>query len=114
MTRQRLRQSFWHAFQGILQSAIRERNLKIHMGAAIVALFMAWWLHLGTVEMILLILTIAGVVAFELVNTAIESVVDLLCPQYHPLAKRAKDAAAGAVLVMAIASLIVGYFLFIR
>jgi len=60
-----------------------------------------------------LILLIAAVIAAELLNTAIEAVVDLVSPDYHPLAKAAKDTAAGAVLILAIAALLVAVVLFI-
>ncbi len=113
MEKQRITQSFKHAFQGIWASLCGERNLKIHLGAAIIALFMVWWLKLDANATVLVILVIAGVFALELLNTAIEAVIDLISPEYHPLAKQAKDAAAGAVLIMAVAAVAVGYILFV-
>ncbi len=60
----------------------------------------------------ILILTVANILAAEMINTAIESVVDLISPDYHPLAKFAKDMAAGAVLLLAIAAVVIGILLF--
>jgi undecaprenol kinase/diacylglycerol kinase (ATP) len=112
MKRQNIFQSFHHAFTGILRTVRSERNMKIHMVAALAALFLAWRLGLDVPEKLLVILTVAGVLCLELVNTAIESIVDLISPEIHPLAKAAKDAAAGAVLVMAMAAAVIGYILF--
>ncbi|WP_255351773.1 diacylglycerol kinase family protein [Propionispora sp. 2/2-37] len=92
----------------------RERNLKIHFLFAFLSCLLAWYVQLSKQEWLLLILTIAGVIVSEMVNTAIEVMVDLISPEYHPLAKQAKDIAAGAVLFMALVSLIVGYILFVE
>lgn len=113
MRQKRLIKSFGFAFAGVLYAVATQRNMKIHLVAAMAALALAWRLDLGGLELVLLILTIAGVLAAELFNTAIEAVADLASPQYHPLAKLAKDVAAGAVLVMALASLAVGGILFL-
>lgn len=66
---------------------------------------------LSLAEWSLLVLLIAAVISAELFNTAIEAVIDLISPEQHPLAKAAKDAAAGAVLVLAIAALVIGVFI---
>ncbi len=71
---------------------------------------LAW--RLSRIEWIILILTIALVLAMEAVNTAIEAVVDLASPQFHPVAKLAKDVAAGGVLLAAIGALAVAFLLF--
>ncbi|GIP20529.1 hypothetical protein J22TS3_08040 [Paenibacillus sp. J22TS3] len=72
----------------------------------------AAFFHLSAVKWAILLLTIAVVIAAELINTAVESVVDLTSPEQHPLAKAAKDTAAGAVLVCAIFAVIIGIVLF--
>jgi len=112
MARQNLFQAFRCAFAGIMHCIRRERNMKIHVGAMLAVLFLAWRSDLSHSDWALLIITIAFVLSAEMFNTAIEAVVDLMIPEYHLLAKIAKDVAAGAVLVSAFASLAVGYLLF--
>lgn len=112
MAKQQLFQAFRCAFSGIMHCIRRERNMKIHISAMLAVLFFAWRADLSRSDWALLIITIAFVLSAEMFNTAIEAVVDLLIPEYHLLAKIAKDVAAGAVLVSAIASLAVGYLLF--
>lgn len=105
--------SFGFAFRGIFCALARERNLRIHFAAGAFALFFAIrYYRLATGEMALLCLCIGFVLACEMVNTAIEATVDLESPSYSALARIAKDAAAGAVLVSAVTSVAVGFFLF--
>jgi diacylglycerol kinase len=104
--------AFKHALDGIIYCFASQRNMKIHAVASGMVIALALYLQFSTVEMIMLVLTIAGVVVVEMLNTAIETIVDLASPEVHPLAKIAKDVAAGAVLTMAVVSLIVGYLLF--
>jgi diacylglycerol kinase len=99
---------------GIRYCYATQRNLKIHAAAAVAAVSAGVYLGLSAAELAVLALTIAGVIAAEMLNTAVEAVVDLVSPEFHPLAKIAKDVAAGAVLVMAFASLAVAYLLFVR
>ena len=112
MYRSNLFSSFAAAGSGILQAIRQEPHLRFHLMAAAFVLYFQSYFTLERSELALLILTIALVISAELVNTAIERTVDLCCPQRNPLAKLAKDAAAGAVLVNAIASVGVGLFLF--
>ena len=112
MYRSNLFSSFAAAGSGILQAIRQEPHLRFHLMAAAFVLYFQRYFTLERSELALLILTIALVISAELVNTAIERTVDLCCPQRNPLAKLAKDAAAGAVLVNAIASVGVGLFLF--
>jgi len=86
--------------------------MKLHIIAMVVALSVAWWLEISRDEWMLLLLTIALVLIAEMFNTAIEAVVDLVSPVYHPLAKIAKDVAAGAVLLATLTALANGYLLF--
>ncbi|NLY79222.1 MAG: diacylglycerol kinase family protein [Lysinibacillus sp.] len=104
--------SFRFAFSGI-KMGMKERNMRIHIICGIIAILAGFLSHLSAVEWLILILTIALVIGMEMVNTAIENVVDLVSPEYHPLAKIAKDVAAGAVLVVAIASVLIGLILFV-
>lgn len=105
--------SFKHAFAGIIYCVKKERNMKIHLSAAMAVLLLAWCLKMPSNEVLLLLLFIMGVIVTECINTAIEAVVDLVSPEFHPLAKAAKDVSAGAVLLAALASLIAGGVLFL-
>ncbi|MEC4985404.1 MAG: diacylglycerol kinase family protein [Oscillatoria sp. PMC 1068.18] len=106
--------SFKYAWQGVYYTFITQRNFRIHTCVAIVVISLGIFLHLNPAEMGVLGLISALVMVLELLNTAIESVVDLTVGQnYHELAKVAKDCAAGAVLVAAIAAVFVGGWLLI-
>lgn len=104
--------AFKHAIAGIVYCIRNERNMKIHMLAALIVLGAAWKCELSRLELAVLFITIAAVITAEIVNTALEALVDKVSPEFHPLAKVAKDAAAGAVLVQALAAIGVGYVLF--
>ncbi len=108
----RLWAAFDYAFSGILYATRTQRNMRIHLVAASLAIVATLYLRLDRAYVALVVLCIAIVIALELVNTAIEAVVDLMTVAHHPLAKIAKDAAAGAVLVVSMASVIVGYLAF--
>lgn len=104
--------SFFCAFSGIYITVLTERNFRIHLLAAVIVSFLGFYFKINRIEWIILVISIALVMAMEMVNTAIEAIVDLVSPNYHPLAKIAKDVAAGCVLVTAIAAVIVGVLLF--
>jgi diacylglycerol kinase (ATP) len=104
--------SFKYAWMGISYAFQTQRNFRIHVIVGGVAIGLGVFLHLSVVELAVIGLTIGAVLAMELLNTAIESVVDLTVKQsYHDLAKIAKDCAAAAVLVSSIAALLVAGFL---
>lgn len=100
--------SFGHAFRGWWYVIRTQHNAWIHTVISLVVIAAAFWLHLGTRDWVVLVLSIAMVFAAEFFNTAIEVVVDLASPQMHPLAKIAKDVGAGAVLLSAMAALVIG------
>ncbi|MGL5514017.1 MAG: diacylglycerol kinase family protein [Sporomusa sp.] len=104
--------AFRYALAGIVYCLRRERHIKVHLVAALAALCLAWQAELRDVELAVLFMMIAGVITAELFNTALEAIVDKISPEFHPLAKAAKDVAAAAVLVQAIAAVAVGYVLF--
>lgn len=108
----RFGRSFAAAASGIWQAICQERNLRFHMVAAVLVLYIRSYFSFSAAQDAALFLTIGLVIAAELINTAVERAVDLCCPRLHPLAKFAKDAAAGAVLVLAIAAVLVGLRLF--
>jgi diacylglycerol kinase len=104
--------AFKNAFTGVYYCIWHERNMKIHIGAIILAAILSWWFALERYEILILLLTVEGVLVAEMVNTVVETLVDMISPEFHPLAKIAKDIAAGVVLVTAIFSVIIGYMLF--
>jgi len=100
-----LLKSFRYAFAGIRYAWRNEPNFRIEIIIACCALALSLWLRVSPLS----ILTISAIVlSLELVNSALEASIDLSSPDFHPLAKRAKDAAAGAVLVSAIIAVIIG------
>jgi diacylglycerol kinase (ATP) len=105
--------SFRYAFAGLRYLLWTQRNAKIHSAIGLVAIVLGFLLGLDRYEWLTLTLTIAIVLAAEGVNTAIEAAVDLASPNYHPLAKIAKDVGAGTVLLTALAAVIVGLLLFL-
>ena len=106
-------QTFFFAFQGIKYAYETQRNLIVHTVAAVLALALGVALDVGLTNLAVISLCIGLVISLELVNTAIESVVDLVSPEWHSMAKHAKDCAAAAVLFAAIASLLVAAFIYI-
>ncbi|NRS47812.1 diacylglycerol kinase family protein [Brevibacillus sp. HB2.2] len=108
----RLTRSFTYALQGISYTVRTQRNMQIHVSAAIVVLAAAWWLQIPRSDVLLVLFSIGLVFSLELVNTSIEAVVDLASPEWHAKAKIAKDVGAGAVLVAAILSFIIGVIVF--
>jgi len=100
--------SFKYAWCGISYGFQTQRNFRIHLAIGALAIGLGFFLHLKPVELAVIVLTSGLVLVMELINTAIESVVDLTVKQsYHELAKIAKDCAAAAVLVSALAALLV-------
>src|SRR6056300_1695631 len=97
------------AIEGILWAVKTQRHMLFHLIAAILVMVFALLLRLTLYEFALLCLAITLVLFAELVNTALEVVVDLVSPEFHPLAQRAKDVAAGAVLLASVAALVLGY-----
>ena len=104
-----LLQSFNHAFQGIVDSVRRERNMRIHLAVALGVLILSLFLNLSKLELVAILIAISFVLMMELVNSAIEAVVDIITDEFHQKAKAAKDLAAGAVLVAAVNALAVAY-----
>ena len=105
--------SFRYAFAGLGYLLWTQRNAKIHSLIGLAAVALGILLGLDRFEWLVLTLTIAIVLAAEGINTALEAAVDLASPDYHPLAKIAKDVGAGTVLLTAIAAVIVGLLLFL-
>ena len=105
--------SFRYAFQGIFFLFRTELNAKIHLAAALLAVLMGVFFHITPEEWCLIVLCIFSTFSAEAFNTAIEALVDLVSPENHPLAGRAKDLAAGAVLLTAIGAAVIGGVIFL-
>ncbi len=104
--------SFIHAWNGMIYAFQTQRNARVHVALALVALTLGVALHLSAMEFAVIILAIVAVIAAEMINTVAEAIVDLVTDTYHPLAKIAKDVAAGAVLWSAIGAVVVGIVIF--
>lgn len=108
-----LRKTFGYAFEGILTGIRKERNMRIHTAAMILVVFFGTVLGLSATEWCICLVLFGLVMALELVNTAVEAVVDLVTEERKPLAKIAKDTAAGAVLIAAIMAAVIGCIIFL-
>lgn len=104
--------SFNHAIDGLLYALRTQRNMRIHIAAGVGVLGASLLFRLGRAEFLAVLLTVALVIAAELVNTAIEATVDVAMDGYDPVAKIAKDVAAAAVFVTSVMAVVVGYVVF--
>lgn len=104
--------SFIYALEGLKYTIVTQRNMRIHYLAALGVLLMSLYLPMSKLEVLVLFVTIILVLFAELINTAVEALVDLVTEEFHPLAKVAKDVAAGAVLLTAGLAVIVGISVF--
>jgi diacylglycerol kinase len=105
--------SFRYAWAGIWYTFKNERNFRIHSAAMVAVLLMAKLFELSLIELSILFIVIGIVLALELINTAIECVVDLASPEYHELAKAAKDTASGAVFIFSMVAIVIGVLFFL-
>ena len=105
--------SFKYAFRGIWIAFKDEPNLKIHVLIALAALFLGLYFNISKDEWLAVVFAIGLVMSVELTNTAIEEVVNSFTPDIHPAARKAKDVAAGAVLISAITAAIIGFLIFL-
>ena len=105
-------ESFNYAFQGIIHVLRTQRNLRLHFGVAVLVLIAALYSDVSRMELIALLLAIAFVLIAEMLNTAVEAAIDVATTSFDPMAKLAKDIAAGAVLIAATVAVAVGYLVF--
>lgn len=105
--------SFKYAFNGIYSAFKKERNLKIHFIIMLLVIIAGIIFKISTFEWIICIMIFGLVISLELINTAIETTVDIAMPEINEKAKIAKDVAAGAVLVVAISAVIIGLIIFV-
>lgn len=105
--------SFKYAIEGICEAFKTERNMKIHIFVMILVIVAGILLKINKLEWIICVLCFAMVIGGELLNTAIETVIDIVMPYKNEKAKIAKDVSAGAVLVFAIGAVICGLIIFV-
>ncbi|WP_374702793.1 MULTISPECIES: diacylglycerol kinase family protein [Bacillaceae] len=111
--RERFFRSFSFAWDGILTTFKTERNFQFHIVICILVTAASFFFHISLSEWIIVLFLMGGMLSLELMNTALERIVDLVTSEYHPLAKAGKDAAAGAVLIYAVLAVIIGLIIFI-
>lgn len=105
--------AFLHAARGIVHACKTEKNCRIHLLAMALALIMGVLLHINSTEWLFVTGCCMLVLSMELLNTAIEKMCNLISTEYHPLIKIIKDVSAGAVLVCATGSMVIGCVIFI-
>ncbi|WP_414731971.1 diacylglycerol kinase family protein [Acetobacterium carbinolicum] len=111
--RRKLKKSFSFAVEGILYTLKTQPNMRIHFGVGFITIAFGFVFQIENYEWLSLVIMIGFVFILEIINTAIETLVDLYTEEYHHLAKVAKDTAAGAVMVAAIMSVCVGLIIFL-
>ncbi len=104
---------FVHAFNGLVIFFRHERNGRIQLGLAILVIGLGWFLDISVAEWMVVLGCIATVLSFEMINSAIEKLCNLVHPKYHPAVKTIKDISAGAVLFAAVFSAVIGSIIFI-
>ena len=104
--------SFNYAFEGLIHVLRTQRNMRIHFLVAVVVLVVALAVGVSKIELIVLLISIVFVLVAEMINTAVEGAIDVATSSFDPMAKLAKDIAAGAVLLATINAVVVGYLVF--
>jgi len=104
--------SFVYAWSGLVHAVRTQRNVRVHLAIAVIVIGVGIALRVTAVEFAMLLVAITSVFVAEMFNTIVEACVDLATSEYHPLAKTAKDMAAGAVLLNAMLSVAIGIFVF--
>lgn len=105
--------SFKYAIEGFISSFKTERNMKIHVLAMLIVIILGIYFKINAIEWCFISISVALVIGSELFNTALETIVDMVCPEKNPKAKLAKDISAAAVLAFAIGAAIIGGIIFI-
>src|SRR6058998_681470 len=105
-------ESFNYAFEGIIHVLRTQRNMRIHFAVALIVLIAGLAVDVSRLELIALLLAIAFVLIAEMINTALEAAIDVATTSFDPMAKLAKDIAAGAVLIATVNAIAIGYLVF--
>lgn len=104
---------FIHAINGVKEVLKTERNFRLHLLSAILVIIAGIWFNLEPSEWIAIVIVIGLVFTTEIINTAIEDIINYIKPEIHPSAKRIKDLAAGSVFIASITAFIVGVIIFL-
>ena len=104
--------SFGYAIHGLLASLKEQRNLKVQVAVALITVGAGFYFRITQIEWCLILLVIGLVIGLEMINTSVESLVDLVTLERKPLAGKIKDIAAGAVLVASVIAVIIGVIVF--
>ncbi len=105
--------SFKYAFKGVFYVIRTQTNMRIHLILTLVALFLGWFLKINKIEWLFITLAIFAVLVSEMINTAIEEIMDLLYPKFNTKVGIIKDIAAGVVLLFAVFAIIIGAIIFL-
>lgn len=105
--------SFKYAINGLKILIRDEHNSRIHLFAAVCAIILGFVLNVSSMEWLVIVLVIGFVFSVEIINSAIETIADFISPDYHEIIKKVKDLSAAAVLIIALASVIVAFIIFI-
>jgi diacylglycerol kinase len=108
----KLIKSFGYAYQGLIEAIKDQLNLRIQFAAAFFVILAGFYFRITAVEWAIILVTISVVISLELVNTAIENLVDLITLEKNPLAGKVKDIAAAAVLFSSLAAVVIGFVVF--
>ena len=103
---------FVYAFRGIRVAFAEQRNLKVQLAVSLITIAAGFYYHVTNVEWLALVIIISLVISLEMINSSLESLVDLVTSERKPLAGKVKDIAAGAVLIAAVFSVVVGFLIF--
>lgn len=104
---------FVYAWNGIVYTVRTQRNMRVHLALAVLAIALGIWLRISPVEFAMVFVAITLVVVSEMINTVVEACVDLATREYHPLAQVAKDVAAGTVLLCAMLAAVIGCLVYL-
>ena len=104
---------FRYAINGLISAFRTEVNMRVHIIAAVLICIAGFYFNLTSVEWVVIVLCIVLVISFELINTAIEELCNLVHPEQHPIIKKVKDIAAAAVLIAAIGSVVAALIIFL-
>lgn len=110
----KLLKSFDYALKGLLYAVRTQRNMKIHIIIAVLVLIVSLFLNISRFELIAIIFAISLVLISEILNTALELIINLITEEHHPLAKIIKDLTAGAVFFSSLCAVFVGYLVFVK
>jgi diacylglycerol kinase len=113
MKKQNILSAFRNAFNGLVYFFAHERNGKIQLVAATIAVGFAIYFHVTITEWVAVVLCITSVLCLEMLNSALEKLCDLIQPNYHPIIKIVKDVSAGVVLLASITSIIIACIIFL-